>query len=344
MCCKRDKPKYQIVEVLIPLQDFVGRGRRFFSRPPIVRHWRKLLEAVKRLLGNLTNLKRLELTDLMLDNSEAMTLLDDVCCERCESLRYLSLSNFTKGQYQLLHLGVFVNLQILVVGPQNLGEQVMELISHTKLKHLHIVQTRLTPASARSLSPKCWQAAAKQNPNMRVHLALETKTDRQLLWQEKAPVNSILVDSPACKLEPDNVMRIIQWYSENLRYFGYLGIPKYHQPKSFNERMDPFLVMLVKECPKIETFVIREKVSTSTVLLVAEQCKSLKRYYVRRNAVILKCDWPCNPNWEDSYFSWLKKSSRSYEETENEVSRILGFRWKMLSDKEFVALNPPLYT
>ncbi|KAF6206845.1 hypothetical protein GE061_018081 [Apolygus lucorum] len=139
-------------------------------------------------------------------------------------------------------------------------------------------------------------------------------------------------------------MRIIQWYSENLRYFGYLGIPKYHQPKSFNERMDPFFVMLVKECPKIETFVIREKVSTSTVLLVAEQCKSLKKYYVRRNAVILKCDWPCNPIWEDDYFNWLKKSSRSYEETENEVSRILGFRWKMLSDKEFVGLSPPLYT
>ncbi|KAF6206843.1 hypothetical protein GE061_018079 [Apolygus lucorum] len=160
----------------------------------------KLLDAVKRLMGNLTNLKRLELTDLMLDNSEAMTLLDDVCCECCQSLRYLSLSNFTKGQYQLLHLGVFINLQILVVGPQNLGEQVLELISHTKLKHLHIVQTRLTPASAKSLSPKSWQEAAKRNPNMRVHLALETKTERSLLWQEKAPVSSILVDSPVCKV------------------------------------------------------------------------------------------------------------------------------------------------
>lgn len=65
-------------------------------------------------MGNLTSLRRLELIDLMLDNSEALTLLDDVCCECCTTLRYLSLLNFTKNKCQLLHVGVFLNLQVRI--------------------------------------------------------------------------------------------------------------------------------------------------------------------------------------------------------------------------------------
>lgn len=62
---------------------------------------------------------------------------------------------------------------------------------------------------------------------------------------------------------------------------------------------------------------------------------NLKYFYVRRNAVILRCDWPKNPEWTEEFFEWLKIASKSYESTENEVTQILGYRWSMLSDKIF---------
>ena len=40
---------------------------------------------------------------------------------------------------------------------------------------------------------------------------------------------------------------------------------------------------------------IRERVSSSTVLLLAFTAKNLRYFYVRKNAIILKSDWPQKP-------------------------------------------------
>ena len=79
--------------------------------------------------------------------------------------------------------------------------------------------------------------------------------------------------------------------------------------------------------------------STSTVLLLAKSGKNLNTFYVRRNAVILRCDWPRNPEWDSGFYQWLRQSSRSYESVEKEVSQILGHPWTMLSDKQFKNLS-----
>ena len=57
-----------------------------------------------------------------------------------------------------------------------------------------------------------------------------------------------------------------------------------------------------------------------------------------RNAVILRCDWPKNPEWGPDFYNWLKTTSQSYQKTEREVSLRLGKRWHMLTDKEFKQL------
>lgn len=72
----------------------------------------KLLEALKRLMANLENLRCLELIDLMLDNTEAMHLLDDVCSNCTEKLSKLVLINTTKNTCSLIHVGMFLNLNV----------------------------------------------------------------------------------------------------------------------------------------------------------------------------------------------------------------------------------------
>ncbi len=40
---------------------------------------------------------------------------------------------------------------------------------------------------------------------------------------------------------------------------------------------------------------IRERISSGTVLLLAYTAANLRFFHVRRNAIILKCEWPKNP-------------------------------------------------
>lgn len=82
---------------------------------------------------------------------------------------------------------------------------------------------------------------------------------------------------------------------------------------------------------------VRDKISTATILQIASTTKNLRYLYVRRNAVLKRFDkaWSEMNHWTPEHYQWLKKNSRSYEDTENEVSKILGYRWQMLSEKEF---------
>ena len=65
----------------------------------------------------------------------------------------------------------------------------------------------------------------------------------------------------------------------------------------------------------IEFFqMIRECISSATVLLLAYTGKNLRYFHVRRNAIILRCDWPKSPDWTREFYDWLQRSSR-YKET-----------------------------
>jgi F-box protein 39 len=99
------------------------------------------------------------------------------------------------------------------------------------------------------------------------------------------------------------------------------------------------VVFLIFTFLSIHCQVIREKISTATVLLVAKSAINLQFFTVRKNAVILRCDWPKNPEWTTDFYDWLRMASKSYEATEREVSQLLGYRWTMLPDKLFKQIS-----
>lgn len=165
----------------------------------------------------------------------------------------------------------------------------------------------------------------------------------------------------------ENLNKVIELYSNQLLTFGYLDLPKFYQPSSFKERIDTSLVNLIQTCPKIETLVsffftykyvyciynlsfffmqmVREKISTCTLLLISYYGYSLRYLYIRRNAVILRCDWPRLNDWSEEFYQWLKKSSMSYEIVEKEIALSLGVeKWTMLNDCDYKRLSPQLHT
>ncbi|XP_063610976.1 uncharacterized protein LOC134784757 isoform X1 [Penaeus indicus] len=298
----------------------------------------EILQMFKRLLGVLTKLKTLELRDLLLEGADGLQLLDDVCVECCETLQTLILVNITKHNHCLLHPGAFVNLQTLVISPQNIGEDLLELLSHTTIRNMFIVQNKYTE-SGRILDPLAWKRCRTTNPRLRVHLSSEGNSKKEILWQRRAPVKSIVYESPYAKITTSVMMQLVELYHSDLEVFAHKQLPRFHMPRSFHDRADSSLILLARQCPYLHTLVVREKISTATVLLLVYTAKNLQFLYVRRNAILLKADWPMNPDWTFEFYDWLRRSARSYDAMEREVSQILGYRWQALTDKQYKNLQ-----
>ncbi|KAG7214068.1 hypothetical protein KM043_001433 [Ampulex compressa] len=305
----------------------------------------KLLEALKRLMRNLRNLRCLELIDLMLDSKEALHLMDDICSNCTQTLSKLVLINATRYYCPLLHVGVFLNLNVLVISPQNLHEDVIDLIGYTRLKHLHILQNRYSPKDTTMRMPKraAWIKMRANNPYLKVHFEIESHKSSDillpidLLEHGAIPCHSIVIENPYTQISPSTILTHGTFFDTTVRVYAFKGITRYFLHRNFSQRLDEALVQFCKMCPNLHTLMIRDKVSTSTILEIVSIAKSLRCLYIRRNAILKRCDrdWLRIMDWTPEHLQWIKVNSQSYENTEREVSRILGYRWHMLSEKEF---------
>ncbi|XP_053965282.1 uncharacterized protein LOC129245870 [Anastrepha obliqua] len=301
----------------------------------------QLLKGLKELLSKLRDLRTLKLIDFVLERFEAKHLLDEVLEACCTKMRVLNLVNVTTTHCPIMHVGLFINLQILTISPQNIDDDVLLLLADTKLKHLHLLQNRYT-STYLSISPctvKAWRQLKRDNPRLKVHLRVESMGDGEVVFQPEAPVYSITYESPKSKIKTDFILRMVDNYKTRLSVYGYEMLPRFTSPKPFHNRVDSLMMLISRQCFNLHTLFIREKVSTSTVLLIARTAKNLRRLHVRRFAVIIRCDWPRHPEWTDEFYIWLRHTSRSYESVEREVSQILGHEWNFLSDCEYKQLQ-----
>lgn len=72
----------------------------------------QLLKGLKELLQRLTDLHTLKLIDFVLERFEANHLLDEVVCSCCTKMRVLNLVNVTTMHCPIMHVGLFLNLQV----------------------------------------------------------------------------------------------------------------------------------------------------------------------------------------------------------------------------------------
>lgn len=295
----------------------------------------QLLKTLKALLFELKKLQILRLSDLLLERYEAKHLLDEVLESCSMELKELSLINITNTHCPIMHVGLFFNLKVLIISPQNLDDDVLQLLSSTALRHLHIFQNSYSPTTPAACSAKAWRQLRMDNPKIKVHLRVESTTNGDITFQPNAPVYSITYRSPKSHITSEKIIKIVDSYKYTLTTYGHELLPKYLSQKLFHNRIDSLLVLMARQCPNLTSLTIREKVSTSTLLLLAKTAISLRFFNVRRNAIVQKCDWPRNPDWSDDFYEWLKLSSRTYDSTEREISQILGYKWSMLSDKSF---------
>ncbi|RWS09348.1 uncharacterized protein B4U79_08315 [Dinothrombium tinctorium] len=300
----------------------------------------RMLLGLKNLLRCLSGLEKLSLRELLLEKNDAQYLLDDVLYNCCETMRLLRIINCTKLPFPIFHVSCFVNLQTLIITPQHLNDEVINQIScNTKLANLWIIQTKYTEQCL-PVSSKTWKECTKNSPDLNVHLVVTGKFKSEVIWQSNAPVKSIVYDTPYAAIKAESILMAISLYGPHLEVYSFHGLPRYTSSKSFVNRGDVSLALLCRMCPRLRKLVIRERVSTATLLLIAITATSLRELIVRRNAIIKRFDWKREDDWSDSFYNWLKRSSTSYENTFAEISKIFGREWKPLSDECFKRIRP----
>ncbi|XP_050092027.1 uncharacterized protein LOC126575393 [Anopheles aquasalis] len=305
----------------------------------------QLLAALKRLMLCLTNLHSLSLVDLMLERYEANHLLDEVLESCCLVLRRLCLVNVTSVHCPIMHIGLFLNLQVLIVSPQNVDDDVLLLLADSKVKHLTLLQNRYTPP-ALAISPcsaKAWLTVRRDNPRLRVHLRVESTSNAQILLQPEAPVASMIYQTAKTKITSDQLVGAVDAYKYTLTVYGHEQLLHQDtksctgkQDGEFQERPDSLLVLMARSCAGLNALMIRECITTATILLIARTAHNLRHLYVNRAQVKVECDWPRNPEWTDEFYQWLQVTSSSLESTEREVRRILDHpSWHLLTEEHF---------
>ena len=139
-----------------------------------------------------------------------------------------------------------------------------------------------------------WKTTRKHNPRLRIHLVTEGRHKNEIMFQQKAPVKSIVYDTPYNKVNnvvdmfnhnisnlvqanlqlrsyvsfyfqvsPFYINLIVELYRTDLETYVHHGIPRFYTAKSFHDRADSTYLYLVRQCPYIHTLV-REIMFTST--------------------------------------------------------------------------------
>ncbi len=124
--------------------------------------------------------------------------VSEVCSYR---LRHLNMVNASRRPFSLLAVASFVNLKCLVISPHNLGDDLVECIADMRrMRNLHIVTNSYTECVPTPVDYRVWKQLRRSNPKLRVHLVTEGKHSRELTFQGRAPVRSIVYNTPYTKV------------------------------------------------------------------------------------------------------------------------------------------------
>lgn len=298
----------------------------------------QILEMIKQLLIRISNLKHLKLNQLLVDEMDVPGLFDAMANCFSECLNSLEMLNVTKVPLGLTDLARFRNLVKLTVSPQHLNEEVLLLLAGLNLLQLHVLQDPYT-CECEPVSHEAWKLVREMAPCLRVYLEVSGNTRAQILIQPKAPVYGVFLRTPYSRLTNDLVMAIVEYYSKTLRYFVQERLPRVHGPRGIDSRCDSSLLFMARRCLALHTLVIRERISTSTLILLASEGKNLSTLLVRRHGLIKRCDWPRRGEWTKEFYARLKRCSLNYDQCTDEVCTLLRRRWRPLTDKQFMRLK-----
>lgn len=183
-------------------------------------------------------------------------MLDEVS-EVCSfKITDLTLVNTSRRPLSLLAVSSFVNLKCLTISPHNIGDDLAECLGDMpKLRNVVLMTNNYTECTPTPVDYKVWKAARKSNPRLRVHLVTEGKHSKEITFQGRAPVKSVVYDTPYTRASALAINCAVDMYKSDLECYAHKRLPRFHMPRSFHERPDSAYLYLIRQCPYIHTLV-----------------------------------------------------------------------------------------
>lgn len=298
----------------------------------------QILEMIEQLLVRMSNLKHLKLNQLLVDVMDVAPLFDAITNCFGESLSSLEMLNVTKVPLALVDLARFRNLIKLSISPQHLNDEVLLLISGLNILQLHLLQDPYT-CDCEPVSSEAWKLAREMAPWMCVYLEVSGLTRAHVLIQPRAPVHGVFLRTPYSRVTNEFVMSLVENYSKTLRYFVQERLPRFHGPRGFHYRSDSSLLFLLRRCPALHTLVIRDRISTSSLILLASEGRRLSTFLVRKNGLIKRCDWPQCGEMSKEFYAGLREAALDYDKCKDKICSLLQRRWRPLTDQQFMRIK-----
>lgn len=143
---------------------------------------------------------------------------------------------------------------------------------------------RVFQLSCSAIHPETWRRAKQVSPHLRVTMKYRSSPldyrhqSTQTSWRlslptMEAPVDEVAyVDWPWSTVTHDEVCDLVDRFSNMLTSYVHSGIHwRGKRSRSYNERGDSALVMLVRHCRVLRRLVIKERLSTGTLIVLAAE-------------------------------------------------------------------------
>jgi len=168
----------------------------------------------------------------------------------------------------------------------------------------------LRQASCGAIRPDTWRRVKRLLPRLRVRVEYRGNLldyrhssqgpSRLTLPNAEAPVDEVAyIDWPWSTVTHDEIRELIDRFSDTLMSYVHSGIHwRSKRSRTFDDRADSALVMLVRQCRLLRKLVVKERVSTGTLIVLAAEGRMTFNWHgydviVRRHCRLHKFSLAC---------------------------------------------------
>ncbi|ELT92154.1 hypothetical protein CAPTEDRAFT_215015 [Capitella teleta] len=227
----------------------------------------------------------------------------------------------------------FTRLRTLRVRREELSDDVLIHLARHSLANLSIFQDEEMPLSEPMVyTASVWEEVLNLQPAFHVNLVLRHIVLLRSLFPVMVPLRALVLVDLSASLTKGILDTISEHYHYTLEVFVYSKSYLVGSANLEDRRLPLALLDLACRCKKLHTLVYGFEISSTTALLLAHKRK-LRHFSILLEELSFEFDWCHQPDWKPEYVEWLRQSGRSILTLEEEISKLLGYKWRVASDQ-----------
>lgn len=262
-----------------------------------------------------------------LENNIVLTLVKRKLADKVTHLE-LSPESLWEHEGLLEILSNFTGLTKLTIRREIINNGLLLNLVRCGLQELTLYQEEEIPlAQQGDLKTDFWTEVLKICSHFKLDLIFRYILVIKDSFPARMPLRSLILDDLVNIVTRGVVDHITDNYKDTLQHFTYAN-SFLENMETGDRRLPSALVDMVGKCSQLHTLQYGFPLSSTAVLLIAKSRK-LKKLSIPLIEVSYEYDWPRDSGFSDDEIKYLKNHGRCEYTLEREVSRLLGFDWKL---------------